>query len=101
MNGKSAAAEARARAAWRAAEGIHFGREPQAAPQVTSFPLHHTPWWRHVYLDFKRYEATGDSWGTILLSQGFWASCIYRLSRAAVTGARPAFLRKPLRVVTV
>jgi serine O-acetyltransferase len=36
--------------------------------------------------------------GTILLSQGFWASSVYRLSRAAVAGARPAFLRRPLAV---
>ena len=58
-----------------------------------------TPWWRHIYLDFKRYEATGDSWGTTLLSQGFWASCVYRVFHAAVTGARPKFLRRPLRMV--
>ena len=85
-------AAARARAAW--SEG-----RPEAASART--PPHRTPWWRHIYLDFKRYEATGDSWGTILLSQGFWASSVYRISRAAVTGARPRFLRPPLRVVAV
>jgi serine O-acetyltransferase len=100
MSANSAAAQARARAAWRA--GADHSREqhgPHAPAPETSFPLHHTPWWRHIYLDFKRYEATGDSPGTILLSQGFWASCVYRVSRAAVTGARPAFLRRPLRVL--
>jgi serine O-acetyltransferase len=61
--------------------------------------LHHTPWWRHIRIDFRRYRATGDSVGTILLSQGFWASSVYRISRAAVVGARPAFLRRPLRVL--
>ena len=81
-------AEARARVAWRATDA--------PAPVVS---LHHTPWWRHIRLDFRRYRATGDSVGTILLSQGFWASSVYRLSRAAVTGARPAFLRRPLQVL--
>ncbi len=93
MKGKSAAAQARARAAWHA-EGAQRG-ETRPAP-VT---IHHTPWWRHIYIDFKRYEATGDSLGTILISQGFWASTVYRISRAAVTGARPAFLRGPLRIL--
>jgi serine O-acetyltransferase len=104
MNPKSVAAQARARAAWHAAaDNLHAarGHAEHGEPRVASFPLHHTPWWRHVHLDFKRYEATGDSWGTILLSQGFWASCVYRISRAAVTGARPAFLRLPLRVLAV
>jgi serine O-acetyltransferase len=86
-------AEARARVAWRAA--------PEAPPsaQLARVPAHHTPWWTHIRLDFRRYRATGDSVGTILLSQGFWASSVYRLSRAAVTGARPAFLRRPLQVL--
>ena len=85
MSGK--AAEARARVAWRAPES--------QAPRV---PTQHAPWWRHIRLDFRRYRATGDSVGTILLSQGFWASCVYRISHAAVTGARPALLRRPLGV---
>ncbi|MBV8030075.1 MAG: serine acetyltransferase [Betaproteobacteria bacterium] len=86
------AAHARARAAWHSGE--------QAPAQVMPFVLHHTPWWRHIYLDFKRYEATGDSWGTILLSQGFWASCVFRISHAAVTNLKPAFLRRPVKIVT-
>lgn len=84
MSGKPA--EARARVAWRATPE---SPGPRVAP-------HHTPWWTHIRLDFRRYRATGDSVGTILLSQGFWASSVYRISRAAVTGARPAFLRRPL-----
>jgi len=90
-----AGATARARAAWLAPP------EPRGEVGSPSFPLPHTPWWRQVYVDYKRYEATGDSLGTILLSQGFWASTVFRLSRAAVTGARPAFLRRPLRILAV
>lgn len=88
-------ATARARAAWHAAQE---GRADAYSPPL---PIHHTPWWRHIYRDYKRYEATGDSWPTILLSQGFWASSIYRISRAAVTGARPKLLRSPLRAVAL
>jgi serine O-acetyltransferase len=88
-------ATARARAAWQAAE------EGRGDAQSPPLPMHHTPWWRHIYRDYKRYEATGDSWPTILLSQGFWASSVYRISRAAVTGARPRFLRGPLRAVAL
>jgi serine O-acetyltransferase len=84
-------AAARARAAWQNA----------AEARSSAPPMHHTPWWRHVYLDFTRYRATGDSRGTILLSQGFWASTVYRVSSAAVKGARPAFLRRPLRIFAV
>ena len=47
--------------------------------------LHHTPWWRHIYLDFRRYRVTADAaLRTIFLTQGFWASTVYRLVRAAV-----------------
>jgi len=80
------AAKARARAAWHAA--------PELRPAAT-LELHHTPWWRHIHLDYRRYKATSDS---AARAQGFWASCIYRISRAAVYGARPRFLRAPLRV---
>ena len=98
MTAKSAAAQARARAAWHA-DGASAAREPAAEQAAHALRLHHTAWWRHILLDFRRYQATGDSWGTIMMSQGFWASCVYRLSHAAVTGARPAFLRRPLRVL--
>ena len=50
--------------------------------------LHHTPWWRHIYFDFRRYRVTADAaLRTIFLTQGFWASSIYRMSRALVTRA--------------
>jgi serine O-acetyltransferase len=78
------AAKARARIAW------HKGTPQQAALQ-----LHHTSWWRHVYRDYRRYKATEDS---AARAQGFWASCVYRLSRAALH-ARPRWLRPLLRPV--
>jgi serine O-acetyltransferase len=60
--------------------------------------LHHTPWWRHIRRDYRRYAMTGDPpLRTVFLSQGFWASCAYRVCRAMTHGARPAFLRLLLR----
>jgi serine O-acetyltransferase len=54
--------------------------------------LHHTPWWRHIGTDFRRYLVTGDEpLRTLFLSQGFWASCVYRVSRAALK--RPGLVR--------
>jgi serine O-acetyltransferase len=87
-------AQARARVAWHAS-----AQSGDAAP--SSFEIHHTPWWRHIYLDYRRYQATGDNLARTLLTQGFWASCVYRISRAAILGARPRFLRKPLRVFAI
>ncbi len=50
--------------------------------------LHHTPWWRHIYLDFRRYRVTADAaLRTLFLTQGFWASSIYRMSCALVRRA--------------
>lgn len=47
--------------------------------------LHHRPWWEHVYRDFRRYRVTADAaLRTMFLTQGFWASCVYRASRAAL-----------------
>lgn len=46
-------------------------------------------WWRLLYLDYRRYRAAGRSAAaTIFLSQGFWASAVYRVSHAFV-GAMP------------
>ena len=60
--------------------------------------LHHTPWWRHIYFDFRRYRVTADAaLRTLFLTQGFWASSIYRMARAAL---RRSPLFAPL-VVTV
>jgi serine O-acetyltransferase len=56
--------------------------------------LHHTPWWQHIYRDFRRYRVTADPpLRTLFLTQGFWASCIYRLSRALLGRTR---LARPL-----
>jgi serine O-acetyltransferase len=61
--------------------------------------LHHTPWWRHIRRDYRRYRITGDpALRTIFLSQGLWASVVYRLSRAALR-ARPRVLRYPLELL--
>jgi serine O-acetyltransferase len=55
--------------------------------------LPHRPWWRHIQLDFSRYLVTADGpLRTLFLSQGFWASCVYRASRAALK--RPGVLRR-------
>ncbi len=68
--------------------------------------LHHTPWWRHVYFDFRRYRVTADAaLRTIFLTQGFWASTVYRMARAAVCRtpfARPfaAIAQKLVEIVT-
>jgi serine O-acetyltransferase len=99
VTGKSSAplldgAQARARVAWHAPTQGGDSAQP-------SFGIHHTPWWRHIYLDYRRYQATGDNFARILLTQGFWASCVYRISRAAVLGARPRLLRKPARVLAI
>lgn len=99
MTGKSTTplldgAQARARVAWHAPA-------QSGDPSQPGFGIHHTPWWRHIYFDYRRYQATGDNFARILLTQGFWASCVYRISRAAVFGARPRFLRKPARVLAI
>ena len=68
--------------------------------------LHHTPWWRHIYRDFRRYRVTADAaLRTIFLTQGFWASCVYRASRAMVrrasfSGAFAALAQKLVEIVT-
>ena len=42
-------------------------------------------WWRLLYRDYRRYRAAGrPALATILLTQGFWASVVYRLSHAFV-----------------
>lgn len=77
------AAKRKARAAWY--HDVGDGSCPA---------LQHAPWWRHVHRDFRRHQATGETpWRTLLLSQGFWASTVYRLSRAALRAARPGPLK--------
>lgn len=68
--------------------------------------LHHTPWWRHIYFDFRRYRVTADAaLRTIFLTQGFWASSVYRVSRAMVRRAPAlrwlgAIVQKAVEIVT-
>jgi serine O-acetyltransferase len=72
--------------------------------------LHHTSWWGHIVKDFRRYRVTNDpALRTLFLSQGFWASCVYRASRASVTRggffgkiARPfvAIAQKLIEIIT-
>ena len=46
--------------------------------------LHHLAWWEHIVKDFRRYRVTRDpALRTLFLSQGFWATCVYRIARAA------------------
>jgi serine O-acetyltransferase len=55
-------------------------------------------WYRHIYLDYRRYRACGESaWTTICMSQGFWASCVYRVSRALVLASPPGVPQKMAR----
>lgn len=82
------AAKQKARIAWARA-----GDAPR-------FALHHTPWWRHIYRDWRRYAMTGEPLlRTIFLAQGFWAICGYRLCRAMLHGAQPRVLRPVLRPI--
>lgn len=88
------AARQKANAAWlQVGDGSHL-------------ELHHTAWWRHIYRDFRRYRVTADPpLRTLFLTQGFWASCVYRLSRAALGRtrlARPllALAQKLIEIVT-
>jgi serine O-acetyltransferase len=68
--------------------------------EAPRFMLHHTAWWRHIHRDYRRHAMTGEPpLRTLFLSQGFWASCVYRLARAMVHGARPRLLRPLLRPV--
>jgi serine O-acetyltransferase len=47
-------------------------------------------WCRLIYLDYRRYRAEGRGrLETIFLTQGFWASAVYRVSRALIQAAPP------------
>ena len=68
--------------------------------------LHHTAWWRHLYRDFRRYRVTADPpLRTLFLTQGFWASSIYRISHAALARTRlvwplVALAQKVVEIIT-
>jgi serine O-acetyltransferase len=55
-------------------------------------------WCRLIHTDYRRYRATEESaLTTIFLTQGFWASCVYRFSRGILHGMRPGLLRSILK----
>jgi serine O-acetyltransferase len=55
-------------------------------------------WWRLLYRDYRRYRAAGRSApATLLLSQGFWASAVYRVSHAFVESLPEGLLRTAAR----
>src|SRR5205085_3329910 len=66
---------ARARIVWRSSADVQVPVPPAPEPR--------TPWWRHVYRDYRRYQMSGESRIATAFSQGFWASAAYRVSRAA------------------
>jgi len=71
------AARQKARAAW-----VQVG-------DASHLELHHTAGWRHLHRDFRRYRVTADPpLRTLFLTQGFWASCVYRLSHALLARTR-------------
>jgi serine O-acetyltransferase len=67
-----------------------------------SVPVIRTPeWCRLIHSDYRRYRAAEESaLTTIFLTQGFWASCVYRFSRGLVHGMRPGVVRKTLKAFT-
>jgi serine O-acetyltransferase len=59
-------------------------------------------WCTQVYLDYRRYRASEESaLTTIFLTQGFWASCVYRVSRATIDLFPPGPLQKLVRAFTL
>lgn len=55
---------------------------------------------RDIYKDYRRYRATDERWFTVLfLSQGFWASCVYRFSRLVMTRVKIRFIRRICGVI--
>jgi serine O-acetyltransferase len=63
--------------------------------------LRRPEWCRLVYSDYRRYRATEESvLTTIFMTQGFWASTVYRFSRGLVHGMRPGIVRKTLKIFT-
>src|SRR3954465_6772386 len=79
------AARHKANAAWvQVGDGSHL-------------ELHHTPGGGPLSRDFRRYRVPADpALRTVFLTQGFWASCVYRVSRAALLRTR---LARPLHAL--
>ena len=77
-------------------QGVGTLGKPTARRRV---PLPH--WMRLLYRDYRRYRAEGRSpLATVLLTQGFWASCVYRSSHAISEGL-PAEVSNDPRVIEV
>ena len=67
----------------RAAQSARIG--PRTAPSTLRRSFWPPQWYRLLYQDYRRYRAAGQpGLVTVFLTQGFWASCVYRVSRAAV-----------------
>jgi serine O-acetyltransferase len=57
-------------------------------------------WTRLLYQDYRRYRAAGRSaLATVFLTQGFWASCVYRSSHAISEGLLTGVPRSVAKVV--
>jgi serine O-acetyltransferase len=70
--------------------------------RVSLTPSWMPDWCRQVYLDYRRYRATEESaLTTIFLTQGFWASTVYRASRALTEWIGPGPLQKVVRAFTL
>jgi serine O-acetyltransferase len=56
-----------------------------------------------IYKDYRRYRATGKNEGSglgvVLLTQGFWASFVYRISHAVYTQIRIPFVKVFLHII--
>ena len=55
-----------------------------------------------IHKDYRRYRAGGASWfETIFLTQGFWATCVYRMSNHAHKNISSKVIRKPTIFICV
>jgi len=55
-----------------------------------------------IYKDYRRYRAEGASWfGTIFLTQGFWAICVHRISKFVANNIHVFILRKIMIFICV
>jgi len=55
-----------------------------------------------IHSDYRRYRATGEKdWlQVVFLSQGFWASFVYRLSRMVYVKVRIPVIHQMLRLIS-
>ena len=57
-------------------------------------------WCRLLYRDYRRYRAAGTSaLGTVLLTQGFWASCVHRSCHALINAAPRGVVRSAVETL--